>query len=373
MDLARCDDAIGRIRARAAAAADSGEPGFPHYADPDTRRWTRSPDGDWTGGYFNAILWLSAAASDGIEHARWIDRARRYTERLRSRLGSDSSSRALLFYYGAAAGSILCGDAEAREMALAAAREIIKMYNPRAGVLPLGSAFEEVSDVGAGEAEVDMVQAAALLMWAYRESGDEAFREIAISHARRHIEFCLRQDGSICQSASFDPATGAILRRHTHKGFSDASTWARAQAWGMLGWALSAGWTGDQSFVEPAARAADWWLAKVPHDRVAYWDFDDPAIPRTNRDTSATAIAAASLLKLAALDSDPERRIRWRDAAEATVTALVERHLGLEGGLWDGCFNRRIGLAVRHELIWGTYYLYEALHVLSGRLDASRI
>jgi unsaturated chondroitin disaccharide hydrolase len=33
-----------------------------------------------------------------------------------------------------------------------------------------------------------------------------------------------------------------------------------------------------------------------------------------------------------------------------------------------GCFNKRIDLATEHELIWGDYYLYEALHVLAGLL-----
>jgi unsaturated chondroitin disaccharide hydrolase len=362
-------DAISRIRSRVEETAVSAHQGFPHYADPQTKVWTWSPDGDWTGGYFNAMLWIGAACGPTSDRARWSIWARDFTERLRPRLASDSSSRALLFYYGAALGSILCGDRGARDLALDAARALVTTYNPRAGVLPLGRAFEETSNVGSNEAEVDMVQAVALLMWAYRETGDEKFKTMAISHARRHIEFCLRPDGSICQSASFDPQTGAILRNYTHKGFSDRSTWARAQAWGMLGWALSAQCCEDSSFLEPAAMATDWWLTHVPQDRVAFWDFDDPAIPDTNRDTSATAIAAASMLKLSTLTHDEARRARWRAAAEATVRALIDKHLGPEGGLWDGCFNKRIELATRHELIWGTYYLFEALHVLAGRLD----
>lgn len=363
------DDAISRIRARVEVTARSGQQGFPHFADPQTQRWTWSADGDWTGGYFNAMLWLGAHSGSIGDRERWLGWAHKFTERLRPRLASESSSRALLFYYGAALGSILDGDRAAHDLALEAARALATMYNPRAGVLPLGRAFEEASNVGATEAEIDMVQAAALLMWAGRESGDRKFWTIAMSHARRHIEFCLRPDGSICQSASFDPATGALLRRYTHKGITDSSTWARAQAWGMLGWALSARWCEDLSFLEPAAKAADWWLAHVPADRIAYWDFDDPGIPNTNLDTSATAIAAASLLKLSALTRDELQQRRWRSAGEATVHALIEGHLGLEGGLWDGCFNKRIGVATRHELIWGTYYLFEALHVLAGRLD----
>jgi unsaturated chondroitin disaccharide hydrolase len=66
---------------------------------------------------------------------------------------------------------------------------------------------------------------------------------------------------------------------------------------------------------------ADWWIAHVPTDYVAFWDFDDPKITETYRDTSATAAAAAALLKLSALVRDERRgyigttqrraRVRW--------------------------------------------------------------
>jgi unsaturated chondroitin disaccharide hydrolase len=141
----------------------------------------------------------------------------------------------------------------------------------------------------------------------------------------------------------------------------------------MLGWALTAQWSGDASFLEPAELASDWWLTHVPADHVAFWDFDDPAIPNTNRDTSATAIAAASLLKLAALSPAPAKREIYRDAAEATVRALAVGYLSSDGILREGCFNRRLNLATQHELIWGDYYLYEVLHVLAGLLEASKI
>jgi len=362
--------AIARMRARIDQTAETVGEKFPHHAEPSTGAWTTTPSGDWTGGYWNAMLWLTAAATADQRYARL---AERWTAKLRSRIDSQTSAKGLLFYYGAALGAILDGNALAREIAIAGARSLAAMYNPRAEVIPLGSEFEEVHSVGMTESEVDVVQIAALLAWAGRETGDERLRWIAIRHARRHIEFCLREDGSICQSASFDPDGGRMTRRYTHKGITDESTWARAQAWGMLGWALAAQWTGDLSFLEPAARAADWWLDHVPADLVAFWDFDDPAIPHTNRDTSATTIAAASMLKLAALAELEARRRRYREAGEATVRALVEKYLGADGGLREGCYNRRINLATKHELIWGSYYLYEALNVLTGSIEATRV
>jgi unsaturated chondroitin disaccharide hydrolase len=316
------------------------------------------------------MLWLTAATVDDAGYGRL---AEEWTVRLRSRIDSQTSARGLLFYYGAALGAILKGDSTARELAIAAAQSLAAMYNSRAEVIPLGAEFEEVHSVGLSESEIDVVQIAALLSWAADETSNSKLREIAIRHAHRHIEFCLRDDGSICQSASFDPVSGEMTRRYTHKGVNDSSTWARAQAWGILGWALAAHWTHDDALVAPAERAADWWISHVPADRVAFWDFDDPAIPQTNRDTSATAIAAAAMLKLAQLSRSDAKRGVYREAAEATVRALVENYLGPEGGLWQGCYNKRIDLATRHELIWGTYYLYEALHVLAGLIDATRI
>ena len=97
-----------------------------------------------------------------------------------------------------------------------------------------------------------------------------------MSHARRHIEFCVREDGSVCQSASFDPQTGHLLRRYTHKGVRDDSTWTRAQAWATVGYAVMHVWTQEREFLEAATQTADWWLAHAPTDRVAFWDFDSP-------------------------------------------------------------------------------------------------
>src|SRR5919108_3387275 len=323
-------DALARMRGRIMRIAESVTSGFPHFADPATGAWTTSPGGDWTGGFWNGMLWLAARFGDDRRARSW---AAQWTARLAPRASSDTVFRGFLFYYGAALGALLCGDGGARETALAGAHGLAASYNPRAEALPLGAAAEEASDVGAGEANVDTVQAAALLLWAHRETGDAVLRDIAVRHAARHIEFCLRDDGSVCQSASFDPTTGRMLRRYTHKGITDDSTWARAQAWGVLGWTLTHVWSGETRFLGPATTAADWWLAHAPADGVAFWDFDDPAIPATNRDTSATAIMTASLLTLAPHASTSARSRAYRDAAEATATALVERYLRPDGVL----------------------------------------
>jgi unsaturated chondroitin disaccharide hydrolase len=109
--------------------------------------------------------------------------------------------------YGAALGEILCGDTEAAELALAGARGLASAYTPAARLIPLGTSAEEVSDVGNGETNIDGVPGGALLVWAAERTGDERLRRIAAAHAERHIHLCVREDGSVVQSASFDPAS----------------------------------------------------------------------------------------------------------------------------------------------------------------------
>jgi unsaturated chondroitin disaccharide hydrolase len=196
-----------------------------------------------------------------------------------------------------------------------------------------------------------------LLAFAAARTGEDRLRDIALAHARGHLALCMRPDGSVAQSATYDQQ-GRLCGQASIEGSSRDSTWARAQAWAMLGLAQAAHLDGAE-FTQPAKRAADWYLDHLPPDGVCFWDFDDPAIPHAPRDTSAAAIAAAALLKLAALGED-----RYRPAAERIIDALAARHLAAHGGLRDGCYEQRNGLATSHELIWGDYFLLEALLAL---------
>jgi unsaturated chondroitin disaccharide hydrolase len=150
----------------------------------------------------------------------------------------------------------------------------------------------------------------------------------------------------------------------------------------MLGYSGNAIWEPDrEEFVDTAMRTADWWIEHVPNDKVAFWDFDAPMSADTKRDTSATAIATAALLKLGALAPSEERRRRYREEAEATAQVLVENYLTptsqkdvrMPGVLTQGCYNYRTGLATENELIWGDYYLFESLQVLAGNLEPAVI
>ena len=374
------DRMLGRIRDTAARVKD----GFPHWADPETGQWTTTPDGDWTGGYWLGMLWLAAATTGDARYRAWT---MPLVERLRARIDAETVFKAFPAYYGLTLGAILHDAPGPREIALATARSLARLYAPALRLVPLGTQAEEGAHIGATETSIDSLQAATLLFWAADVTGERTLREVAADHAETIIQLHLRPDGSFIQSSSLAAATGRLVRHYTHKGVSDTSTWGRAQAWGILFSTLS--YLADrrrEGWIGAAVRGADWWLAHAPADRVAFWDFDDPAIPNTERDTAATAIATAALVKLSRVVPSESERERYREAAEATARALVERYLTptrpddrrLPGMLTEACFNKRPDArpqdrANRCEFIVGSYYLFESLLGLAGRIDPLRI
>ncbi|MGE0153135.1 MAG: hypothetical protein AB7R90_10995 [Reyranellaceae bacterium] len=365
---------IARLRTTIAEPLD----GWPDHADPKTGKWITKHDGDCTGGFFAGWLWLA-----GRQHPELLPAARQWGYGLKRRLRSKTHYRGMLFYQGVLLGRLLHGEAEARQLTIDVARALADDFNPAAGVIGLGEEGEETSNLGPGETTVDAIgMIVACLTYAANETGEERLRQMARSHALKHIDWCVRADGSVCQSASFDVESGALTRRYTHKGYSPESTWGRAQAWSMLGYALSALWQPQEPlFLKTAQRIADWWIAHVPADGISYWDFGDPRIPNTWRDTSAPAMVSAALFKIAGLTRDPAQSAKYRQAAEHGVRTMVREWLTPlgpneqrpEGMLIGACYHPTIGHAVDCEAVWPDYYLFESLEVLTGRLKEAEI
>src|SRR4029077_176465 len=140
------------------------------------------------------------------------------------------------------------------------------------------------------------------------------------------------------------------------------------------------------SWLEAAERGAEWWIAHIPQDYVAFWDFDDPAIPNTERDTAAAAVASSALLELSKGSKDAHSRSKYTAIAESTIKALVTSYLTpispfdkrKPGILTESCFIKRPDArpqdaANKCEFIVADYYLLECLLVLTGNLDPTEL
>lgn len=375
--------AISAMLSHIQATSRQVSSGVPHWADPATGHWTVTPDGDWTGGGWVGQLWLAKLLNDSTPETApgpWL-------ERIRPRLDKRTAFKGFTFYYGAALGQMLFGDELAAAAATTAAEGLAELYDDALGLIPLGEDAEENSAVGTAESSIDSLQASSLLLWSASVNGKERHRAVGVAHTDRVLENHVHDDGSVIQSTTLDPENGKVLRSHTHKGFNDTSIWGRAQAWAMLYSSMCALRQPERaSWRDYARRTCDWWLDNVPDDLVAYWDFDDPAIPDTSRDTAATAIASSALLKLARLLGEDGDGRRYREAATRTAGALVDGYLAVDeragypvGMLRGGCFTRRPDSRPQDrsahdvELVFGSYMLLETLLVLDGVVDPSKI
>jgi unsaturated chondroitin disaccharide hydrolase len=203
-----------------------------------------------------------------------------------------------------------------------------------------------------------------MLFWAGTHGGDSAWATMAERHALTSARAHVRADGSTAHVALFDPATGALERTVTWQGYSDSSAWARGQAWAIHGLSASYARTRRPELLAAAQRSADWFVTHLPADAVPYWDFRHPAIPNTERDASAAAIAASGLYDLARW-SDASTAGRYRAAADQMISALATNYMAppTPNGavLLHSTGNRPQGGEIDVGIVYADYFFVEAL------------
>jgi len=343
-----------------AAASFFGDD-LPDYYDVAAGRWF--VNGFWTEGFWPGLLWLLYSNSgDGrLAEAAW--RAARQAARMKADM--DDHDLGFLFEPSCVLAYETTGGEELLPAALAAAERLAARYLPAGRYIP---AHGPVNGPKAGFAIIDTVMNLPLLLWAARRTGEERLARVAVETARTIAREHVRPDGSSCQVLWLDPATGRTLRRDAVMAVSVDSCWARGQAWGVHGFARMHQDTGLEEFGRIAAGMADYFLARVPPDGVVFHDLDDPAAPAVPKDTSAQAIAAGGLIRLAESAAGAERE-RWRSGAERLLMPLLENYLvGTGAGvipprglLTGGCKSLRKHQGVVSDIVFGDYYLVEAL------------
>jgi unsaturated chondroitin disaccharide hydrolase len=341
-------------------AAEVGSRGFPHAADGRTGRWEVKPDGSWTGGFWVGSCWLAHRLTGDPRYRSW---GLEWAERLRGRERDLTHDIGFLFQYAAVLGWQTIREPALRDLALAAADRLVAMWHPRARVIPVG-AHADVSS-GTDDVTIDCLMNLQVLWWAAAETGEARYREVALAHAERTAAWHVRPDGSCDQSVHFDPASGELVKKHTHQGWAPEGCWSRGLGWCAYGFLEAHRATGRADFLEIARRAAAYHLRRMPADGVPFYDYDDPRIPAALRDTSAAAVLASACLGLSAVDECGA----WREDAERILAGLIGGYLTPvdaadhrpAGMLLEGCYNLHTGEAPAHELVWGDYFLLEAL------------
>jgi unsaturated chondroitin disaccharide hydrolase len=292
--------------------------------------------------------------------------ARRWAAHLAPRQADETThDLGFLFDLSHVLGFQATGEASFKAPALTAARTLARRFNRRGRFIQAWGPLDAAPELR-GRAIIDTLMNLRLLYWAGQESSAPNLAEMATATAHTCRLSQVRPDFSTAHVADYDPDSGAFLRQETHQGFSPQSCWSRGQSWAVYGFAEAYRCSREADFLAASRGLAEYALAHLPPDGAPYWDYASPLIPNDLRDSSAGAILAAGLLKLAAVDQ--AQAGRWRQAAARLVELLYQnyssRGSGEPGVLLHGTRSKPHGL-VDHCLVYGDYYFLEALILLT--------
>ncbi len=338
--------ALGEVLSRAAETESLVGERWPLHADPLSGRWTTTARGSWTGGFWAGLLWLRAIVSGELADQA---AASIRTMSLAPWVGADTATRGLIFWYGTALAECGAGAATLRDRA---ARACLDAYDPRLGLVPWGAAFGGPRELARADALPGLVR---LLAYAGPHGRNAAQAQLDLQlklsagGGEPHPAWAALPDGSWVPHP--EPPVG----------------WSRTVAWLALAIA-------DSAHAGQAPRAGGPPFQPTDHpaleERLAP---GSPAIPPASAlrpggppDTSAAAIEAVAALKLSALAG---RRTSGalRDRAADVLGELVAAHLR-DGRLLDGCYDLDHGVATRHELVWGDFFLAVGLAILTDAI-----
>ena len=322
--------------------------------------WGIGTAGNWAAGLFPGVMWkLYGRGGETF----WRDHATTWTLPLAYKATSTSGDLSFNILNSFLPLYKLTNDPAHLQVIWNAAASKNSTFNATVGTFRTGGGFSEIpgSDY---YSLIDHLMDQEILIYAARTQGVAAYEANAITHGNRMAEVVVRADGGSFQRAVFNSTTGQFLDGMTKQGYRNSSTWGRGQAWAMYGFAVTYRETGQ--CLDVARRMTDYWIANLPADGVAYYDFDEmgmQVIPY--RDSSGACIATAGMLDLAASEPDPVRAQAYYSAALKSVWSLagpdyLSRHTVYDSIVGHGAYTAPSN-ALEQGLVWGDYYYLEAL------------
>ncbi len=321
-----------------------------------------------TTGFWTGEIWL-AYEQTGSERLRAAGerQVESFLKRIRDKVDVAHHDMGFLYSPSCVAAWKLTGNEHARDAAVLAADNLMERFQEKGGF------FQAWGALGAKENYrliIDCLLNMPLLFWAGEVTGDPAYGEKARTHIQNAMKYVIRPDHSTYHTYFFDPDTGAPQKGVTHQGYRDGSAWARGQAWGIYGAALSYSRLKNAAYIDIFEKLPDFFLTHLPEDLIPYWDFDFQDGSDEPRDSSAAAAAACGMLEMAR-HLPAQKAEYYTGMASRLVKALAE-HCAVRGEESNGLllhgtyaksspYNTCPNLGVDECTSWGDYYYMEAL------------
>jgi unsaturated chondroitin disaccharide hydrolase len=320
---------------------------------------------DWTSSFWPGMLYLAwESTGDEVFSKTGASLVPCFRERLDRRIETETHDLGFLYTLSCVAPWRLLGNRTARETAIRAADLLLLRYHEKAGIIQAWGALEDPAQQG--RIIIDCAMNLPLLFWATGQTGNPRYREAAARHINTANHYIIRENWSTYHTYFFDTGTGEPLRGNTAQGYSDDSCWARGQAWGIYGNALSYRYLRDPGLLKNARGLARYFLNRLPGDLAAYWDLVFVEGPE-ERDSSAAAIAACGLLELSAAlplaDRDHHffKNAGLHIAASLAWSYTTAANPQSTGILLHGVYSKPDGKGVDECTIFGDYFYTEAL------------
>jgi len=347
--------------------------GFPFVYDEDGDAWETTPDGNWCAGHWIGLL---RTAADRVEDGSRLDAA---ADRATGRMLDGDSLLAshfagMNYLYAGFRSYDRTGDRRQFGLGLTGADAMADLFHERGRQVAVGEfdtkgpGDERIGDAARERpdpplAAVDVVYTALPVLWrAYRETGRERFRDVALSHADRHLDWFVLEDASTVQLRSFDQETGQSRATAELLAAGEDTCWARGQGWSVAGLARAYTETGAERYLRALERIVDYWRDHTPADLVPRWDFEVSGASEP-RDASAAALAAYGLLGIRGPGG--ERVAALRAVGRRLLGSLVDDYVVTEGprrgAVLHTCYDRPEAYATDVEAVWTEYYVARAL------------
>jgi hypothetical protein len=258
---------------------------------------------DWTSGFYPGILWLMYEITGENE---WKTEATIYTGLLESeKFNATNHDLGFKMMSSFGQGYRLTGKKEYREILIQSARTLITRFNEKVGCI---RSWDHHADKWEYPVIIDNMMNLELLFFAWRETGEPVFYNIAVEHAKTTMKNHFRNDFSTWHVVSYDPKTGNVSAKNTHQGFADESCWSRGQAWALYGFTMVYRETKDPEFLIQAEKIADYILTQpgIKEGKIPCWDFNVPNIPNEPYDASAGAIICSAFFELSKYSNNNE-------------------------------------------------------------------
>ena len=314
----------------------------------------------WTSGFFPGQLWFLYEFTGKKE---WESEARKFTANIeKEKFNGGTHDMGFKIYCSFGNGYRLIKDPHYKEVIIQSAKTLSTRFNAKAGVIRSWDHNEDKWDY---PVIIDNMMNLELLFEATKLTGDSSFYNIAVSHANTTMKNHFRPDYSSFHVVDYDTATGKVIKKTTHQGYSNESAWARGQAWGLYGYVMCYRETKNKAYLQQAEHIASFILNNphMPADLVPYWDFDAPNIPIEPKDVSAAAITASALYELSTYEKGNKTYLLTADKIIKSLTNSYRSPVGDNKGfiLLHSTGSKPSNSDVNAPLIYADYYYLEAL------------